>query len=92
MLQLLVESYTTLLLHQFENFYRSENDKEKELQLKIAEQERVTQELLSKKADYDKWTDQIKAIVSTKEAFIATLHKNEELLEKEIAQLKEQVY
>ena len=89
---MIIESYNTLILQQFDSFYRSENDKEKELQLKILEQERVTQELLSKKADYDKWTDQIKAIVSTKEAFIATLHKNEELLEKEIAQLKEQIF
>ena len=59
---------------------------------KIAEHQHATQELLAKKADYDKWVDQIKSIVSSKEAFISTLQKSEEMLEKEVAQLKEQIY
>ena len=42
-------------------------------------------ELHNKKGDYEQWVNQIKAIVSSKEAFINTLQKNEELLEKEIA-------
>jgi len=35
--QKLVESYNSILLQQFEAFFRSENDKEKELAFKIAE-------------------------------------------------------
>jgi hypothetical protein len=35
--QKLVESYNSILLQQFEAFFRTENDKEKELAFKIAE-------------------------------------------------------
>lgn len=38
MLQKLVESYNSIILQQFEEFYRSENQKEKELGLKLEAQ------------------------------------------------------
>ncbi len=47
------------------------------------------EDLIKKKAEFDLKLDQARAIVSSKDALIDTMQKNEELVEKEIVSLRE---
>jgi hypothetical protein len=90
MLRKLVESYNSVILQQFESFYRAENELERELLSKIGHHEHAREELASKRAEFELKLEQAKAIVSSKDALIESMQKNEELLELEIVDLREQ--
>ena len=91
MLQKLVESYNTIILQQFESFYLNENEKEKELAFRIQEQQALADDLISKRLEFDRKLDNIRVLVSSKDALISSIQRNEDILEKEIFYLKEQL-
>jgi len=62
---------------------------ERELQRKIDMHNSAKEDLIKKKAEFDLKLDQARAIVSSKDALIDTMQKNEELVEKEIVSLRE---
>ena len=62
---------------------------ERELQSKIDMHNAAKEDLIKKKAEFDLKLDQARAIVSSKDALIDTMQKNEELVEKEIVSLRE---
>lgn len=87
-----MESYNSIILQQFDTFYRSENDKQKELAVKIHQQDVINDELLGKRIEYDRLIDQARVIVHSKETIISSLHRNQDMLDNENTLLKEQIH
>ena len=92
MLQQFVESYSSILLQQFDSFYMSENLQERELGHLIQQQQVVNDELMSKRVEYDRLIEQAKVIVHSKETIISSLQRNQDMIERENMELKEQVH
>ncbi|CDW81151.1 UNKNOWN [Stylonychia lemnae] len=89
LLQKLVESYNSIILQQFEEFYRSENLKEKELSVKLAAQQQSTEELFQRRMEFEKKLESVQALIQGKDAQIASLMQEQESLEKENKYLRE---
>lgn len=87
-----MESYNSIILQQFDSFYRSENDKQKELAVKIHQQDVINDELVGKRIEYDRLIDQARVIVHSKETIISSLHRNQDMLDNENTLLKEQIH
>lgn len=59
----MVQGYNHIILQQFEEFYKSENEKERELSLKLVEQEKRTEELSQKREEFEKRLEIVAALI-----------------------------
>eukprot|EP00347_Sterkiella_histriomuscorum_P013232 403365504 len=91
LLQKLVECYNSIILQQFEEFYRSENLKEKELTSKLDAQQQATDELFQKRLEFERRLDSVQAIISGKDAQIQSLEAELETMQQELKYLRELV-
>ena len=49
----------------------------------------MTNDLIEKRLEFERKLEQVKAIISSKDILIHTLQRNEEMLDKEILELKD---